>query len=639
METNNITTGWLATIRRALFKESRSIKGIHLTISNVLGAAIAIFYFYTTGVGIISVQSHLAVFFSGTLALIFLWFPASWRSPKEKFTLLDGLLALLALGSGVYFIAIYETWATRPGVFHGYEVAIGWISILLALEAARRSMGVLLPFISVLALLYCLPVISQNLPPSIMHRGMDFSRIAGFLYGTADGLFGVVTYSLATYVLPFVILGAFLEKCGAGKFFIELPYALLGHTASGAGMVSVVSSAMMGSIVGSPTANVVATGTFTIPLMKKTGYKAEDAAAIETAVSSGSMFTPPVMGAAAFFMVEFTGIPYIQVITIAAIPAILFFLGVGVMVHLNAKKTGLRGTDKSLLPRVKDVLKESWYYPLPLVILIAMLAKGFSPGLSAFYTCMVCVAISWFRKESRMGMKEIGEAFLASVRGIMAIAGVAGAVGIIVGVLSLTGLALKFSSVIVAVSGGSLILTIVMVAFAALILGTGTPITAVYIILAIVAPKALMDLGVSMAAAHMMLIWFSQLSGITPPVCIVAYSAAAIAKADPFKTGFKALRYGMFLIIIPLLFAYTPLLLEGETIWENIITTGTSAIAVIAVAVLLQNYLRRKLHIAEQALLLAGSIMLFGTNYYLNGIGTALVAGVFATQFLSLKHR
>lgn len=628
-----MTTEVLTRIRRALFKEGRSIQGPYLFTANLLGAAIAIFYFYTTGFGIISMQSHLAVFFGGTLALIFLWFPASWKSPRERFTVPDTLLALMSLFVGGYFIHFYPMWATRAGVFHPHEVVIGWVSIMLALEGARRSMGVLLPVISILALLFTLPMISQNLPASIMHRGMDLTRIAGFLYGTADGLFGVVTYSLATYVLPFVILGAFLEKCGAGKFFIDLPYALLGHTSSGAGMVSVVSSAMMGSIVGSPTANVVATGTFTIPLMKKTGYKSEDAAAIETAVSSGSMFMPPVMGAAAFFMVEFTGISYLRIITIAAIPALLYFLGIGVMVHLNALKTGLRGTEKSLLPRVKDVLREGWYYPLPLLLLLGMLAYGYSPGKSAFYTCLICIGISWFRKESRMGVKEVWEAFLASTKGIMAIAGVAGAVGVIVGVLSLTGLALKFSSIIVSVSGGSLILTIGLVAFAALILGTGTPITAVYIILAIVAPKALMDLGVSMAAAHMMIIWFSQLSGITPPVCIVAYSAAAIAKADPFKTGFRALRYGMFLIIIPLLFAYTPILLEGKTVLENMITIATSAVAVVAVAVLLQNFLRRRLHIAEQITLTVGSALLFGNNYYLNLVGTLLVAAIFLVQW------
>lgn len=639
MEEKSFLSRGLLRIKRALFKESRNIKGPYLWIANTLGAAIAIFYFYTTGFGIFSSQSHLAVFFAGTLALIFFWFPASHRSPQERFTLLDGLLACLAIGVGVYFIVTYPLWPARPGVFYDYEVAIGWTAIVLSLEAARRSMGALLPILSILALLYCFPIIAQNLPEFIMHRGMTFTRIAGFLYGTADGLFGTIAYSLATYVLPFVILGAFLEKCGAGRFFIDLPYALFGNTASGPGMVSVVSSAMMGSIVGSPTANVVATGTFTIPLMKKSGYRPEDAAAIETAVSSGSMFTPPVMGAAAFFMVEFTGIPYIQVIKIAAIPAVLFFLGVGLMVHLNAKKNGLTGLDKSLLPRVGEVLKQGWYYPLLLIILIALLAQGYSPGLSAFYTSLACIVLSWVRRESRMGLKEIWEAFLSSVRGIIAIAGVTGAVGIIVGVLSLTGLGLKFSSVIIALSGGNLLLTIALVAFAALVLGTGTPITAVYIILAVVAPKALMDLGVSMAAAHMMLIWFSQLSGITPPVCIVAYSAAAIAKADPFTTGFKALRYGLFLVIIPLLFAYTPLLLEGKTIWENIITIGTSTIAVIGVAVFLQNFLRRKLNLPQQIAILAGSIMLFTTNYYFNGIGIVLTTLVFASQLKDRESR
>lgn len=634
----NAMAAVLICIKCALFKNSRNLQGVYAKIALSAGALISVFYFYTAIFGIFSAPSHRAIFFSGAIALVFLWFPATEKSPKDRFTITDILAALTVIGSGFYFIAFFHDIVMRPGVFHLHETIISWIIIILSLEAARRSLGIALPIVSVLAILYTFPLVARNLPDLIMHSGMSIERISAYIFGSFDGIFGPITHAFATHVLPFVIFGAFLQKSGAGQFFIDLPYSLVGRLSSGPAMTAVVASTMMGSIVGSPVANVVATGTFTIPLMKKSGYSSEDAGAVETVASSGSCFMPPVMGAAAFFMVEFTGIPYIEIVRVAFIPAILFAIGVGIMVHLYAKKNGLQGVPADQLPNFKELLKKGWYFFLPLVVLLFFLIQGNSPGYSATMGSLSCFLVSLLRKETRMTPVRLWEAFEISFKSILGIAVVTGSVGIIVAVIVLTGLGLRFASIVIAAAGGDLMLTILYIAIAATILGMAAPITAVYAILAMIAPPALVELGVSVMAAHLLLIWYSQLSGITPPVCLVAYAAAAIAGGNPFATGVKAFRYGLLLIILPLLFVYTPLLLEG-TLQENLITISTSLLAVIGTAIFLQGYLFSKLNLLEFAMLGIGTVGLFTTNLLYNIVGLALVALVFITQSISRKKQ
>lgn len=638
LKNNKGLSFFIRALRNAIIKEKRRLKGPYLLTATIIGGLLCVFYLYTLCFGIFSIESHRAVFFGAALALIFLWFPATNSSAKDRFTVCDVVFALLIVGVSGYFIYFYSSMAMRAGTMYTHEVVMGWIAIILSLEAARRSVGVLLPVISILALLYCLPAISRNLPDIISHRGMDYIRIARFMYSSIDGLFGVVTNTLATYVLPFIIFGSFLKMSGAGGFFIELPYALLGRTSSGSALVAVAGSALMGSVVGSPLGNVVATGTFTIPLMKKSGYSAEEAGAVETAASSGSMFMPPVMGAAVFFMVEFTGIPYIEIIKVALIPALLYYLGVGLMVHLYAKKRGIQGESAENLPKPRDVLKKGWFYPLPLVVLLYFLINGYSPSYAAFFGCITCIVVSFARKDTMMTFKRLWETLVSAAESSLVIAGVTGAVGIIVGMLTLTGLGLRFASVVIAAAGGSLILTILLVAIAAMFLGMGAPISAVYAILAVIAPAALMELGVSMISAHLLLVWYSQLSGITPPVCLVAYAAAAIAEGNPFNTGKKAFLYGSYLIMIPLLFVYTPILLEG-TMTENIIAIATSAVGVMGWAVLMQNYLNRKLTLVEKILLAVGVFLLFTSNFLYNGIGMVLVLIALAIHLLTTRQK
>jgi len=537
------------------------------------------------------------------------------------------VLAVLGLAVGFYFVFSYQGFVQRVGHYTPLDVAVGVVAIGLSIEAARRSVGLMLPVVSVLSLLYAYNGISQSLPNLIAHRGYDFVRISTFMYTTLDGLFGVVTYTLATYVVPFALFGAFLQRSGVGRFFINLPYALFGSSAAGTAQVAVIGSALLGTVSGSPVANVVTTGTFTLPLMRKGGYQPDVAGGIESAASSGSMFMPPVMGSAAFFMVEFTGIPYVEIIKIALIPGILYFLGVSVMVHLHAAKLGLKGLPKEELPQVGTVLREGWYLSLPLVILVVLLVKGYSPTVSAFWAIVSSVAVSWVKRENRMGLREIFDCLANGSTSIMTIASVAGAVGIIVGVMGISGLSYKFSTIILTLAQGKLFLTIVMVMLASFVLGCGVPIGAVYVILAILAPPALTEFGVPVVAAHLLLIWYSQLSGITPPVCLVAYAAAAITQSDPFRTGLAALKFSSYIFVIPLLFVYTPLLLTG-TVLENTVAIVTAAIAVLTYAVVIQGYFLSRTTLPERILLGIGTVMMFSANFTFNGAAAVLIAAV-----------
>ena len=622
----------ILTERRKL-KDNYNI--VAMSICGFLGA----FYFFTAGFGAFSPSSHVGVFFGGTLALVYLYFPFSKkRSPKDRFTMFDAVFALTAIGIGLFYTWNYDLLAGRHGVYTIYEVAAGALAIILSIEGARRSVGILLPATSVAALFYAWEGTSQKLPMIIAHPGFTWQRISTYMFTSTDGILGTVNYTMATYVMIFVIFGAFLNSSGVGKFFIDFAHALLGRSPSGTAQVAVAGSALFGSISGSPVANVVTTGTFTIPLMKRAGYAPETAGAISAVASTGAMFTPPVMGAAAFFMVEFTGIPYVTIAAIAAIPAFLFYLGVWILVYLEAKKRGLHEFDASSVPNPWKIFKKGWFLFIPLMLMIGLLVYGFSPALAAFWASISCFFISFLTKENKMMPKVIVKTFVNAGRDILIIAAIIGAIGIIVGVLVQTGLGLSFSGLILALSQGSILLTIFLIAIAAFILGMGAPIAAVYVILAVMAPAALVNLGVPLISAHMLLLWYSQLSGLTPPVALVAYSAAAIAGSDPIKTGMVALKYGFFLILIPLLFIYTPLLLTG-TLFDSVMAVITSTIAVVATAFVIQRFFLRKNTWLEQILFGVGAFMLYTPSLTLGLVGAGIVVITALLQIITRKPK
>jgi TRAP transporter 4TM/12TM fusion protein len=484
------------------------------------------------------------------------------RYPQNP-VLTDIVFAIASAAVIWYWISEFEALNYRAGAETELDALVSIAGILLSLEVCRRVLGWSMTLIGVM--LICYGLFGPYFPDMIAHRGFGIERLATSLYLTTNGVFGVMANVLATYVILFIFFGAFLHKSGAGRFFIDLPMAAAGHSTGGPAKVAVVASALFGSVSGSAIANTVSTGAFTIPLMKRAGFRPHVAGAIEPSASIGGMFMPPIMGAGGFLMAELTETPYSHIMLIAIFPALLYFYSVFCMIHFEAKKHNIRGIEDPDMPHWKEVLRKEWYFALPLVIITILMVMGYSPGFSAFWATLSCIAVSWVKKETRMGPKEVWEAIQTGARNTLIIGATVGVIGIIVGTISLTGIGLKFSDIIISAAGGNLLFAVILIALASLVLGMGVPVTAAYLIVAVLAVPPLMELGVVLIAAHMIVYWFSQDSNITPPVCVAAYAGAAIAGSDPWKTGWTAFKFAKLLYVVPLLFAYTPqILFEGK---------------------------------------------------------------------------
>jgi TRAP transporter 4TM/12TM fusion protein len=497
-----------------------------------------------------------------TLAIAALLMPAdSWLMKRRpQWPVFSDILFALASGLVVYYwISQFEALNYRAGAENDLDALVSIAGVILSLEVCRRVLGWSMTFIGIA--MFCYGYFGPHFPDIIAHRGFGLERLATSLFLTTNGVFGVMASVLATYVILFIFFGAFLQKSGAGKFFIDLPLALAGRTTGGPAKVAVIASAIFGSVSGSAIANTVSTGAFTIPLMKRAGFKPHVAGAIEPAASIGGMFLPPIMGAGGFLMAELTETPYATIMMIAVFPALLYFFSVFCMIHFEAKKMGIKGLVDEEFPRWQQVLRRDGYFALPLIIITVLMIMGRSPGFSAFWATLSCIGISWFRQETRMGPREIWEAIQTGARNTLVIGATLGVIGIIVGVISLTGIGLKFSDIIISLADGNLLIALVLIALASLVLGMGVPVTAAYLIVAVLAVPPLGDMGVPILAAHMIVYWLSQDSNITPPVCVAAYAGAAIAGSDPWKTGWTSFKYAKLLYVMPILFAFTPSIL------------------------------------------------------------------------------
>lgn len=506
------------------------------------------------------------------------------------------VIALIGLTLFVfgYYEAEFDQLILRPGAWSDTDFWVATVAVLLAIEVARRALGWWIPIVAITALLYA--YYGQYVPGAMSHRGSTIEQIMNYMMYSQEGIFGVMTSVMASYVLIFIYLGAFMERSGMGQFFIDLPLAIAGRSAGGPAKVAVLASSVFGSISGSSLANIVSTGAFTIPLMKRVGFKPHVAGAVENTASLGGQLLPPVMGSGAFVMAEITGVPYVEIIGISAVPALLYMLSIGFIVHFIARRSGIRGMEPGEVEPAMAVLRRGWFHLVPFVTLLGFLVAGYSPDWCAVMAIAATVAINWFRMllawrwpdrfptpEHRLGPRGLRDALVTGARNSLVVGAVAAAVGLIVGVVALTGLGLKMSNLLVSLSDGNLLLLMLLVALASLILGMALPITASYLVLVVLAGPALQELGVALIAAHMIVYWLSQDSNITPPVCLGAYVAASIAVADPWKTGWSSFRFAKMLYIMPLLFAYTPILLTGTAqgaIWAMITATvGTVAFA------------------------------------------------------------
>ncbi len=527
-------------------------------VFDVCSVILVLFYSYAAVIQPASTQYHRGIYVIITYVLIFLLY----KSKSTIMRIVDYLLILLSIFCVGYWILNFEAINYRTGAETQFDTMVAIVGVLIGIELARRVVGSVFVLIGVVMLVY--GVYGYLAPDLVSHAGAPFTELCTSIFYKSDGVFGIMANVLATYVILFVLFGAFLEKCGAQRFFIDWPLAAVGHKLGGPAKVSVIASGLFGSISGSAIANTVSTGAFTIPMMKKAGFKPHVAGAIEPAASIGGMFMPPIMGAGGFIMAELTGLPYSRIMLVAIFPAFMYFFSVFVMVHYEAKRFNIVGEKSE--HSAMEIFKQEWFYILPLVLITLFMLTGFSPGYSAIIGLVSCIAISWVRKDTRMGFKEFVEASREGTENSLKVGATVGIIGIIIGVLTFSGLVLTFADIMIELAGGSLLMTIFMVAMASLVLGMGVPVTAAYLITAVVAVPALTHLGVNELAAHMIVYWLSQDSNITPPVCIAAFAGATIAKANMWKTAFTAFKFAKFLYLGPLLFGYVPgFSLDGST--------------------------------------------------------------------------
>ena len=523
---------------------------IEKIVFDVLSVSLVLFYSYAAVLQPASTQYHRGIYVIITYILVFLMY----KSKHPLLRIVDYVLICLSIFSIGYWILNFEAINYRTGAETPFDMAVAVVGVLIGIELARRVVGTVFVFMGGLLLLY--GVFGEYAPELFSHAGDTFPGVCTSIFYKSDGVFGIMANVLATYVILFVLFGAFLEKSGAQRFFIDFPLAAVGHRIGGPGKVSVIASGLFGSISGSAIANTVSTGTFTIPMMKKAGFRPHIAGGIEPAASISGMFMPPIMGAGGFIMAELTGVPYSKIMLVAIFPAIMYVFSVFIMVHYEAKIHNIRGEKSE--HSAMQIMKSQWYYTLPLVVITILMLMGFSPGYSAILGTVTCIIISWFRKETRMTPKRFIEASRAGTENSLKIGATVGVIGIIIGVLTYSGLVLTFADIVIELAGGSLLATILLIALASLVLGMGVPVTAAYLITAVVAVPALIHLGVNEIAAHMIVYWLSQDSNITPPVCIAAFAGATIAKANMWKTAFASFKFAKFLYLGPILFGYVP---------------------------------------------------------------------------------
>ncbi len=601
------------------------LQGVSKWIYEVIAVFFVGFYIYSAGFGSASEQYHLGFYLLLTFFLIGILYKVSSKSPYSRPSIFDIILMILSICSIGYWIIDYTNIAYRAGEYTYLDIVMGAIGLIISIEVSRRTVGWGLPIIAAVGILYAL--FGRYMPEVISHQGFTPRRIIEHCFYGQDGIFGIMAKVMATYVVLFIFFGAFLEKSGVGQFFIDLPMSLTGRSIGGAAKVSVVTSGFFGSVAGSAIANTVTTGAFTIPLMKRTGFRPHIAGAVEASASVGGQFLPPVMGAGAFLIAERTGLPYSKIALISIVPAVLYFLSVWVMVHFEAKKQGLQPIPEDEIPKFTTLLKTGWFYLLPLITLILSLMQGYSAYKSAFFSILVTIIVSYFRPETRLTPKRIWEAMVTGAKNSLAIGGAVGTIGIIVAVIDLTGLGGMFPELILSVAGDNRAIAILLLGAASLVLGMGIPVTAAYLITSQLAVPILTEMGISIIVAHLIIFWLSQDSNITPPVALGAYAGAAIARADPWKTGWACFKFAKMLYIMPLLFAYTHILLEG-TLIQNTFSVATALVGTIIFSILTMGYFIRKTPWYETILLALSTFLAFTNVIWMFILGLGILGVV-----------
>ena len=557
----------------------------------------------------------------------FLLFPAG-RGSRQRVPWYDLVLAAAGLAAGLNVAVMWPELVAAPGLITPDRVFFGVVAVLVVLELTRRAFG--WPLVILVALFIFYARFSYLFPGILQGRGSTWSRLATFLYLDTGSMLGLVALVMFGTVFAFMLFGAALFATGGGSFFTDLSLALMGGRRGGPAKVGVIGSALFGTLSGSASSNVVITGSITIPMMKRLGYRPAVAAAVEAVASTGGSLMPPVMGATAFVMAEFLSVPYREVALAALVPAILYYLMLFIYVDLEAGKLGLKGLPPEQIPRLGGVLARGWPYFAPLAILIACLFYFFiSPDLSALIGTVAVLALG-LASARRPSWHDLGKAVIDTGRMMVEVGVIGAAAGLIIGTINLTGLGLLFSQILISASGGHLWLLLVLTALASVVLGMGMPVTASYIILAVLAAPALVEAGVSPMAAHMFILYFAMLSFLTPPVCVAVYIAATIAGSRPMETAAESIKMGVVAYLVPFLFVADDALLLAGTSFENVVAAVTGMLGFAVLAVAMQGYFTGPLGAPVRLVLALAALLLITHEWMYNGLGLAIAAAALA---------
>lgn len=633
-------------------------------IVSILLVSLSIFHYYTAGFGLLRESTHRGVHLAFVLSLIFLVFGFNKRSYKREpkstwlspggIPLFDWLIALALALTVLYIPYIFEELAFKVGNPDKIDVFMGTILIVGLLEGTRRAMGWPLPIIAIVFMIYAM--FGQEFPGLLKHAGNNWSQIVNHLYLTSQGVYGVAIGVVATYVFHFVLFGVLATRIGLGQLFLDVASAIAGRYAGGPAKVSVFGSAMFGMLSGSSIANAVTVGSLTIPAMIRVGYPRHFAAGVEAASSTGGQITPPIMGAAAFLMIEFLNIPYRDIALAATFPAFLYFFGMFMQVHFEAKRQNLRGLTEEEMPKLKESFRKRWPTLIPLVVLIGVLVSGRTPYLAAFAGITACIVVGLLNPVQRLRWRDLYDAFETGAKYALAVGAAAGTVGIVIGVVTLTGVGFKVSFIVIAASQAiagaaasvlpdflvniqtlTLIAALAITGLVCILMGCGIPTTANYIIMVAVAAPTLVQLGVQPLAAHMFVFYFGILADLTPPVALAAYAAAGMAGSDPFKTGNTAFMLGISKLLVPFVFIFSPsllLVLNGFTWEEFFITLSGAIIGLVFLSAAFSGYFLTHMKAWERWIFALAALLFIAPGWQSGLAGLVLALPVVLSQFV-----
>ena len=608
---------------------TRHFEGVPMIVIKAMLIAFSVFVIWMNVFSTLPEQIRRASFIGIVIFMAFILYPVkkNHASKINKVPIYDFIMGIVGSGCFFYYVVNFQTIVDRAGRLTTPDMVVGIVGILILFEICRRVVGVPILVVVACFILY-----------AYFGGGFSVKRIIAHLFYTTEGVIGTPLGVCSTFIVLFILFGSFLDKTGVGRFFIEIANSIAGSATGGPAKVAVISSALQGMISGSSVANTVGSGSFTIPMMKKTGYAPEFAAAVEASASTGGQIMPPIMGAAAFLMAEMTGFEYSKIVVAAILPAFLYFTGIFLMVHFEAKKLGLKGLSKEEIPNFFSLMLSRGYLLLPLAVLVYCMMSGFTSSMSAIYAIVTSIIVSMFRKDTRMTPKAFGEALENGAKNTIGVAVACSMAGMIVGVVTLTGIGLKLATGLLALSGGVTIVALFFTMIACIILGMGVPTTANYVIMATITAPIVVKLGVPVLAAHMFVFYFGIVADITPPVALAAYAGSAIAHSNPLKTGVTATRIAITAFIIPYVFAFNPdmLLVDGSLI-SAIVITISAFIGMLGIATGMEGFMTTKLNIVQRIMCLLGGIFLIIPGSSTDLIGIILVIIVFAMQHMGTK--